>query len=733
MGRLTPEDSTALCSGSAFRLFHISSSSFIAASGNAEKDGDKRTWKSPDGSTSNNLPPHIPYLKKLIGKDGRTPDPSDPSNQNVKSLWCFEHESRAMLGPCSWEQPVRIRHVPSGKYLAINTNQPLFSGDIEERPETWYSTQLVDDAYDEDLMDVRDEPLVLADPPSMLFYFTPTGPDNGSTIPNHDVGVRLVHRFVDIYGEEQIVYLHNSETTKPSRPKQDSNGNPLPETKNYHLVFANIKSVQDSLKLLLSTREEQRAVANVKGHMISVLQYSLSMSDPNIKMSDRDFNKIIVKLFLSLISLQIKGYKPLKDRDWIQVSNEMLPLAFCNLFSGVPDHFMQDLCRDMKLLDAMYITTLAPYKRTSPDHPFDHPNHKNEMNSARAIQKFCHVVLQLMMKQNPVSQAYFGNCRLPGHSDKDRQLFMDNMMSQLEDPLGSAVTLSQLLNSSSDLMERYASKDLVDKFADMIYRLGPQPRLISFFSSVCSVNGTPIKANQEMILRQIWLKEEVREKLLVQVFTEPISKRPVNSEYKMQDTDRFLSDVTKFPEAYIGKTEAESPDFFAPVYITWPSSYHWKQDSAMFHGPDELGYPVLPYQMGETENKMIVRIEDLCWVLAPEKLCRAVTGSGWTEVKSEIEEDKDKEERHKLQIQIASYLVGQIDLLSLMCQGRSSNCISWLEKTFSYPMLVSLVTNTLLPPKMRAKWTGFVKALYLDRYPQLPLMGKPQLPDQVGV
>ena len=51
----------------------------------------------------------------------------------------------------------------------------------------------------------------------------------------------------------------------------------------------------------------------------------------------------------------------------------------------------------------------------------------------------------------------------------------------------------------------------------MVQYMGPQPRLMNFFSKVCSVNGKPIKANQEMVLRSVWMDKEIQETILLSI------------------------------------------------------------------------------------------------------------------------------------------------------------------------------------------------------------------------
>lgn len=49
--------------------------------------------------------------------------------------------------------------------------------------------------------------------------------------------------------------------------------------------------------------------------------------------------------------------------------------------------------------------------------------------------------------------------------------------------------------------------------------LGPQPRLLQFFQSLCIVNGKGVISNQELVLREIWLDPKKRSTLFLEVLT----------------------------------------------------------------------------------------------------------------------------------------------------------------------------------------------------------------------
>lgn len=48
-------------------------------------------------------------------------------------------------------------------------------------------------------------------------------------------------------------------------------------------------------------------------------------------------------------------------------------------------------------------------------------------------------------------------------------------------------------------------------------------------------------------------------------------------------------------------------------------------------------------------------LQDLCWVLEPERLCEAITGKKWVEVKADLEKQPNIKERFKRHEQLARY------------------------------------------------------------------------------
>jgi hypothetical protein len=74
-------------------------------------------------------------------------DPTNPANQSAKGLWVLEPAGRrSVTHPAAWDGTVRVRHVGSGMYLAVDHESGPEAPDEGAVNEVWYKCRLVDDA-----------------------------------------------------------------------------------------------------------------------------------------------------------------------------------------------------------------------------------------------------------------------------------------------------------------------------------------------------------------------------------------------------------------------------------------------------------------------------------------------------------------------------------------------------------------------------------------------------------
>ena len=218
------------------------------------------------------------------------------------------------------------------------------------------------------------------------------------------------------------------------------------------------------------------------------------------------------------------------------------------------------------------------------------------------------------------------------------------------------MTLSKLLSSNEALMLEFANPTLINRFLDMIRTLGPQPRLVSFFEAVCTVEGRAVKANQEMILRLTWMYPALgkqhgwRDKIYLKTLAaDAIKEAPfmqpaaggaqppagqLNAAKKGgassagrtfgpvllpsgMATDGKLApeSVKKAPRDYIGKATFSRPEGFDPVFVTWSGSDYWQQGlDALFFSAKALNVPEYARRRGRaSQRSSFPGLVQQCW------------------------------------------------------------------------------------------------------------------------
>ena len=256
------------------------------------------------------------------------------------------------------------------------------------------------------------------------------------------------------------LYLHNTEKRKPPTTVavaaagggENSGGSEHGSViaNSFALVFSSLRSAQDIFKLMRVAPREEALLRQVQSLAPPIALYSTWVADPSQPLS-ADFMEETVRVMLQLVDLLVKGEMdfPAKE-DWIKRANGMLPAAFSSLFSGDPNPSAQRLCRELKLLDAVFDAGAAPYVRClstaatgkseskgkkegggkggggiSKSNPWgeDLPRGTTpaSMLGPKGLQKFVHVALQRMTHGDAESQAYFGKRR----SHFDGRLWME--------------------------------------------------------------------------------------------------------------------------------------------------------------------------------------------------------------------------------------------------------------------------------------------------------------------
>ena len=180
---------------------------------------------------------------------GTEPDPNNPSNQSAKDVFVFEALTRSKGQYLRFNSPLKIRHYPSGKYLAVDTDG---------------NTRLVDDCKVEN--EERDVKWDLCDLSDMTFYVMSTEVTNSDFIPNTAWSVRIEFRPKD---SPRLYFMK----TRESLVEFSSNQNVLN---------------QNVLKVMPIDRPEHEKLSRTKDFIRACKTYSNTLSDPKNQLNSFD-------------------------------------------------------------------------------------------------------------------------------------------------------------------------------------------------------------------------------------------------------------------------------------------------------------------------------------------------------------------------------------------------------------------------------------------------------------
>jgi hypothetical protein len=118
---------------------------------------------------------HVPYLKNFVTSSA---DASNPIHLSAKAVWCFEPVDLTHCCEIRFNSPLRLKHVPSGKYLSVDSFSPgairrnvsdaSVENDNMSKMGMLYDTSLVFKG-DPDIEDGR-----IGSMSSLVFYLVPT-------------------------------------------------------------------------------------------------------------------------------------------------------------------------------------------------------------------------------------------------------------------------------------------------------------------------------------------------------------------------------------------------------------------------------------------------------------------------------------------------------------------------------------------------------------------------------
>jgi hypothetical protein len=253
-----------------FRLFYPENSAFLSASGDADKgevldalDLAKQTRRR---GADLQTPAHVPYLKATHG------DANSPLNASCKSVWCFEGLEPAASAAVAWRKPYRLRHVASGKYLAVHTLAPTFLETTTQEPLSLDDSEHGDKdgegkaarLFTAALVaaeDPNEEPFGLGSRDSMVFYLCPTD-ETGEKLIYGVNTLRLEHQAAS--GE--TLYFVSAREPKPKLAPLEVAA-PSSKICGGRVLFSSQLNAVDVLKVMPLLLPESSLIARLKARL----------------------------------------------------------------------------------------------------------------------------------------------------------------------------------------------------------------------------------------------------------------------------------------------------------------------------------------------------------------------------------------------------------------------------------------------------------------------------------
>ncbi|GMI08106.1 hypothetical protein TrVE_jg11753 [Triparma verrucosa] len=617
----------------------------------------------PTAKTSTGSQKRLPFFSPLIH-----PTPANPLNLSAKSMFIFEYKSRLTSGFVRWADPVRLRHVATGMYLAVQkTPIHVFSRT------TLYCTTLVD--HNETDLDLS------------LFYLVPTDKQD-EFVPESQVSLRIEHHLSD------SVVLH---ATNAVNRVTESLGFTTSDSSEggFHLMFSSSRNEHDALVMMPLTKESKfEKSMKLALAMVSSLDWfaNLVISRRPLRFEHiRRTEKILAKL----IYFSDRFFNPIEFNER-EMSQHYDPLDALNASHEVSRSF-QLLARDTKLLDKVFKIAVAPTTIPNIDMSFSKSRQKftgKTFSHMSGVVKLAWKALEFIISDNRDNENYFAS---------HKSWINPAMVAQMPYPLGAENCFSKLITNNGKLLETVIDTSMLRAFEDLILQHGPHARLMNFFSAICSCLGEPILSNQETILSHLILDQERNTKIMFQIYEDQ------NSSSTPWQFNNAQSDQ---PEDYLAKAQVSGGA--KDVMINWSGVaclsdffIHGSQSCSIVEFCEPLQDPKISKgafsaQKGKSRN------------------------SGRYSERS-MRKNNPSSPRHsstslrRMHTDLIHYLIAQIDLFANMCSGRSYNCIYALEKKFPYVVLCTLISQHNLPFIVKRPFCDLLRCLWIDRYPHSPV------------
>jgi len=584
------------------------------------------------------------------------------------SYWNGNGEASRRYGMVLWGDRIRLRHLYSGRYLSVGNSSGMES----------LSVKLVADGGDDSSVFVITQVISLSRTKSVEHsefskYKDCIPLDNLSFCLEHltgDFDTAHFHATSKYYADSSNICFT---TTKDD---QDSLvGTPVEESEVREIEM--IKEWQRELMSYAALLRSKHAESNITHRevqstvrvLIHLLDYCDSVEEKSAE--------IEVECGRELLDTDDRGLKhEIADQE-IALANRVFtkPLSTSKISS-------QNRLSELNMFQVLFHIVSIPMEAFGSE--WSDTLRSVPFRWAYFIHRLCFRCATAIFKNNTILELVFARSeiKLP------LRIYADFFYSQSDDEAtptrlllmasrflacgnSAAQLVRQLVNNNEELLEETFDKRQVASLVSLIRQQGPKKRYLDLLSSICTCDNVIdgsfkcVVSNQELIVLEIFTNNP--DEILIQ-------------------TDFLM---------YSGEEESE------------------------VNTDDILGGQKLINGKGIRSGEILIRWEsqlfDNTYASLGVKKVYVHKKSRWIALGDLCNSTEPSAER------MTRYYAGLISLFVKMVQGRSYNAMMYLDRLFSYEMLLVAINSDTIPPYLRGIFCDFCTALYLNRYPHVEL------------
>ena len=268
-----------------------------------------------------------------------------------------------------------------------------------------------------------------------------------------------------------------------------------------------------------------------------------------------------------------------------------------------------------------------------------------------------------------------------GHSEN--QLYaarwMAPMIEDIDDDIGSAMCLKELLQNNVELLENGVKRKHVGLFLDLIREKGMKPKYLKLLLAIAATGSEAVQSKQNMIHDMLLVENP---DLLIQTMVDENETSDQKLPISEKQLKNYITDDGGEVKAH-GLLHSVNL-----VQVTWTTKHAETTPKALF-GADCLALE--KFSAGQNPNP----------------------GVGY------VDEDNGKiRDVEMRRAQIFDYYYYQLKLFSALCVDRNYLTIKKIEREMTFLILASTMTNDQLPVRLRTQFCRLLMALWIDRAPQ---------------